>query len=680
MMSAQQSQMYRIQQHHHQQQQHAAINAMRQQAAMSAAALQQQQQQQHSSARSSPAISSPDTSKMSWQHHDQSHTTKLHPPSSSASSSSFSGTSSTAKLSSDKARSSPKPHPHLRHPVESLESKISHGSGKSSDLATGPPSASSHASSVADSLKRSLPDWSSCVEGTKPQLVKRRKLFSYHCGHVEPWRLMMSLKSGLLADSTWALDTLTILLHDENTYGYFNLRHHHSLLNTLVDHFKVTWEAIFDIKFEDIDKYLSTHCSIAGRKDSDCLGDEVSTDSMLEACRNDYDVLAAKERESSSRECLSKRGNAAKSRPKGMAIPVAETYETDRLKLGKSDVLSHITVSTWEKSLFPDEDIVDLRLVSESKRKELEDQLQLQRVDQTPVNVLLRREALLSQIPFHRFGRLSHTPRRRERNFFGSTRSLDSQSGSGVAQQQQVSGSESGMDSLKKEDSKDNVKRDLKDSSSQEKTKAGSRRESFCKSPVGEGSDHLSFLGRKSSFLFNLKENSPSPVLVEENEVYRKEDLPLWCVPASREQLWKRCETLSNILRSLTFVTSNDVEFCQHPSILIVIGKLLLLHHYHLIRSKQKNGQVNADSSSTTAELASLLSLRCSYAEDGDGHANAEESLPDEGSAFLAVKGEQQQGKQFVSAREEWWWDCLNTLREDAFVILANIIIHNNNH
>ena len=492
-------------------------------------------------------------------------------------------------------------------------------------------------------------------------------------GHVEPWRLMMSLKSGLLADSTWALDTLTILLHDENTYGYFNLRHHHSLLNTLVDHFKVTLEAIFDIKFEDIDKYLSTHCSIAGRKDSDCLEDEVSTDSMLEACRNDYDVLAAKERESSSRECLSKRGNAAKSRPKGMAIPVAETYETDRLKLGKSDVLSHITVSTWEKSLFPDEDIVDLRLVSESKRKELEDQLQLQRVDQTPVNVLLRREALLSQIPFHRFGRLSHTPRRRERNFFGSTRSLDSQSGSGLAQQQQVSGSESGMDSLKKEDSKDNVKRDLKDSSSQEKTKAGSRRESFCKSPVGEGSDHLSFLGRKSSFLFNLKENSPSPVLVEENEVYRKEDLPLWCVPASREQLWKRCETLSNILRSLTFVTGNDVEFCQHPGILIVIGKLLLLHHYHLIRSKQKNGQVNADSSSTTAELASLLSLRCSYAEDGDGHANAEESLPDEGSAFLAVKGEQQQGKQFVSAREEWWWDCLNTLREDAFVILANI-------
>jgi len=476
----------------------------------------------------------------------------------------------------------------------------------------------------------------------------------------------MSLKSGLLADSTWALDTLTILLHDENTYGYFNLRHHHSLLNTIVDHFKVTLEAIFDIKFEDTDEYLSTHCGTAGGKDLDGLGDEISTDSMLEACKTDYDVLAAKEREGRKRECLSRRGNAAKTRLKGIAIPVAETYETDGLKLGKSDVLSHITVSTWEKPLFPEEDIAGLRLVSESKRKELEDQLQLQRVDQTPVNVLLRREALLSQIPFHRFGRLSHTPRRRERNFFGSTRSLDSQSGIGVAQQ--GVGSEGGTDSLKKEESKDN----LKDSSSQ-KTEPGSRRESFCKSPVGEGSDHLSFQGRKSSFLFNIKENSPSPTLVEENEVYRKEDLPLWSVPASREQLWKRCETLSNILRSLTFVTGNDVEFCQHPGILIIIGKILLLHHYHLIRSKQKNIQVVPDSSSTIPDTAAVLSSRCSYMEGGDGHANAEESSLDEGSAFLATKGEQQQGRQFVSAREEWWWDCLNTLREDAFVILANI-------
>lgn len=33
----------------------------------------------------------------------------------------------------------------------------------------------------------------------------------------------MSLKSGLLAESTWALDTINILLYDDNSISNFNL-------------------------------------------------------------------------------------------------------------------------------------------------------------------------------------------------------------------------------------------------------------------------------------------------------------------------------------------------------------------------------------------------------------------------------------------------------------------------
>lgn len=33
----------------------------------------------------------------------------------------------------------------------------------------------------------------------------------------------MSLKSGLLAESTWALDTINILLHDDNSIATFDL-------------------------------------------------------------------------------------------------------------------------------------------------------------------------------------------------------------------------------------------------------------------------------------------------------------------------------------------------------------------------------------------------------------------------------------------------------------------------
>lgn len=35
--------------------------------------------------------------------------------------------------------------------------------------------------------------------------------------------MMMSLKSGLLAESTWALDTINILLYDDSTVATFSL-------------------------------------------------------------------------------------------------------------------------------------------------------------------------------------------------------------------------------------------------------------------------------------------------------------------------------------------------------------------------------------------------------------------------------------------------------------------------
>lgn len=42
-------------------------------------------------------------------------------------------------------------------------------------------------------------------------------------GTPEAWRVMMSLKSGLLAESTWALDTINILLYDDSTVASFTL-------------------------------------------------------------------------------------------------------------------------------------------------------------------------------------------------------------------------------------------------------------------------------------------------------------------------------------------------------------------------------------------------------------------------------------------------------------------------
>jgi hypothetical protein len=62
-----------------------------------------------------------------------------------------------------------------------------------------------------------------CVEATPPYMLKRRK---YTKGDVQPvdgWRLVMALRSGLLMESTWALDVLNILLYDDIGVTFFGL-------------------------------------------------------------------------------------------------------------------------------------------------------------------------------------------------------------------------------------------------------------------------------------------------------------------------------------------------------------------------------------------------------------------------------------------------------------------------
>ncbi len=63
----------------------------------------------------------------------------------------------------------------------------------------------------------------------------------------------MALKSGLMAESTWALDTLTILLFDDHTIPWFSLLHLPGLQEVLLDHFRQTLIQIFPGHFEDLE-------------------------------------------------------------------------------------------------------------------------------------------------------------------------------------------------------------------------------------------------------------------------------------------------------------------------------------------------------------------------------------------------------------------------------------------
>ena len=77
-------------------------------------------------------------------------------------------------------------------------------------------------------------------------VIVLRTFLCFFPGPVEAWRVMMSLKSGLLSEATWALDTLNILLYDDNTVAYFMLAQLPGLLDNLIDHFRRYLIDIFD--------------------------------------------------------------------------------------------------------------------------------------------------------------------------------------------------------------------------------------------------------------------------------------------------------------------------------------------------------------------------------------------------------------------------------------------------
>lgn len=114
-----------------------------------------------------------------------------------------------------------------------------------------------------------------------------------------------------------------------------------------------------------------------------------------------------------------------------------------------------------------------------------------------------------------------------------------------------------------------------------------------------------------------------------EDECYTRDEASLYLVTDTQDAIARRCVCLSNILRNLSFIPGNELEFAKNPTFLGLLGKLMLIHHEHPLRT-QRNYEREEDADCT--DSCSSLS--------GDG---------------------------------EWWWDFLFQLRENVLVTMANI-------
>uniref|UniRef100_A0A4W4EIP3 ARID domain-containing protein n=1 Tax=Electrophorus electricus TaxID=8005 RepID=A0A4W4EIP3_ELEEL len=131
-----------------------------------------------------------------------------------------------------------------------------------------------------------------------------------------------------------------------------------------------------------------------------------------------------------------------------------------------------------------------------------------------------------------------------------------------------------------------------------------------------------------ASYSVCLHKNRKGITLLEE-EPWCPDETPLSTVASWQDSLAKRCVCISNIVRSLSFIPGNDKEMSRHAGLVLILGRLLLLHHEHPERKRSVP----------------------TYERD---------ELPKEEEGL-------------ASGRDEWWWDCLTVLRENTMVTLANI-------
>lgn len=116
-----------------------------------------------------------------------------------------------------------------------------------------------------------------------------------------------------------------------------------------------------------------------------------------------------------------------------------------------------------------------------------------------------------------------------------------------------------------------------------------------------------------------------------EDECYTRDEASLYLVTEGHDALARRCVAISNILRNLSFVPGNETEFARSSRFLSILGKLLLLHHEHPVRTKKTRN----------------------YDREEDA---------DFSDSCSSLQGE-----------SEWWWDFLVQIRENMLVSMANL-------
>lgn len=496
-------------------------------------------------------------------------------------------------------------------------------------------------------------------------MYRRKRICRGDLGTTDPWRIFMCLQSGLLSESTWALDVLNILLFDDAAVQYFGLANLPRLLTLLLDHFQKSLADMFDPEGDDRCGYGWRSSLTNGTEDDE---EKVDLGQVTETPNPMDRVLV-----------LSTTTNYTLSSRKGVPVKIKEAdddifvLETKRswdidsnrnYQLGScvgGDAWTHghtephpfdHIISTFRAEIV---DIPFARYIKSDKCKDRDfkqqqttttgdiKQSKTKTVSTTAVeanNSATTASEVVSVVEDSKSGdtkTLTKPVRLKEEVICDDDDELMTPVNDG----EECSNNSNKIKVAATDDESSSTKRDQMDSDCRE---VDMELERIPNGPQSiDADDSKSSIKREPQpkpFDFRSTVNDPANTLKRrrindyEDECYARDEASLYLINESQDTLARRCICISNILRNLTFVPGNELIFANSETFLAILGKILLLHHDHPVRT-QKTRNYDREDDTDFADSCSSL-----------------------------------QGET------EWWWEYLIQLRENMMVAVANIAGH----
>lgn len=454
---------------------------------------------------------------------------------------------------------------------------------------------------------------------------------------------MMSLRSGLLAETTYALDALNVLLFDDSTVPYFGLNQWPGLLDLLLEHFRKSLNDMFDLPIlsePDHDWYQSE------RSEPTFVDLGAPTDTSQE----DHEVILHK---TPNYTQISRKDRPVKTVEKNDDIFICDSHkdwDVDGDEAGVS-IAKKVFVDSWQVG---NTNPTTTKYIVPSFQSEFNNIAFLQHLnnerlsDKKDTHILSNSDSKIKEENCESNSNSNSEVESNESCNKETREKLDNDCHGGLKVNKQRKRTKTLSDvisRIKKENPpEDNLlPQELKENVKTEpdemfENKIKSEDEECTESCDGVGGDE----SRSSEDQPRLQVRDIAGTLKRrrmsdyEDECYTRDEASLCLITDSQDNVAKRCVCVSNILRNLTFIPGNEIEFANSTAFLSLLGKLLLLHHEHPVRT-HKTRNYDREEDADFADSCSSL------------HGEA-----------------------------EWWWDFLVQIRENILVSCANISGHMN--